>query len=115
MSLTISEIEQVALELRPLVGAIVQRVFAPEPRTVVLEVRKPGESFLLLVCAQPGRTRLHLVESRPPSPASPFAFQGLLRAELTGLAMDGLDATAGERAVMLRFRGREGVQRSRAS
>jgi hypothetical protein len=38
-----------------------------------------------------------------PSPASPFAFQGLLRAERTGLATDSLDATAGERAVMLRF------------
>ncbi len=108
MSLTAREIAELAAELQPLVGAIVQRAFAPEPRVALLEVRKPGESLLLLVCAEPGRTRLHVASERPPSPPTPFAFQGLLRAELTGLALESLEALPGERAVLLHFKGREG-------
>lgn len=108
MSLTTCEIEQLAQELQPLAGAVVQRVFLPEARVTVLEVRKPGESLLLLVCAEPGRTRLHVAAARPPSPEAPFAFQGLLRAELTGLALEAVEAIPGERAVLLRFKGREG-------
>lgn len=108
MSLTAREIEELTSELQPLVGAVVQRAFAPEPRVVLLEVRKPGESLLLMICAEPGRTRIHLASERPPSPQTPFAFQGLLRAELTGLGLEALEALPGERAVVLRFRGREG-------
>ncbi len=110
MSLTVREIELLALELQPIVGAIVQRAFAPEPRVAVLELRKPGESLWLLLCAEPGRTRLHLVDERPPSPPTPHAFQGLLRAELTGLCVDALEAIPGERLAMLRFKGRPGAR-----
>jgi predicted ribosome quality control (RQC) complex YloA/Tae2 family protein len=110
VSLTVREIELLALELQPIVGAIVQRAFAPEPRVAVLELRKPGESLLLLLCAEPGRTRLHLVDARPTSPPTPHAFQGLLRAELTGLCLDALEALPGERLAMLRFKGRPGMR-----
>ncbi len=107
MSLTAREIALVVAELRPLAGGFVQRLHLPEPRTLVLELRQPGASHLLLICAEPGRTRLHEATTRPSSPESPLAFQGLLRAELIGCALESIEAIPGERAVVLGFRGKE--------
>ncbi|MGI5863100.1 MAG: Rqc2 family fibronectin-binding protein [Myxococcales bacterium] len=109
MSLTSREIALVVDELQPLVGAFVQKVYVPEPRVVLLDLRQPGESHLLLVCAETSRTRLHVASARPPSPQTPFAFQGLLRAELTGKALERIEAFEGERAVRLGFRGKTGA------
>ncbi len=109
MSLTSREIALVVDELQPLVGAFVQKVYLPEPRTVIFDLRQPGKSRLLLVCAETGRTRLHISSDRPPSPQTPFAFQGLLRAELTGKALERIEAFEGERAVRLGFRGKTGA------
>ncbi|HCF60059.1 MAG TPA: hypothetical protein DFS52_18955, partial [Myxococcales bacterium] len=109
VSLTSREIALVVDELQPLVGAFVQKVYLPEPRTVIFDLRQPGKSRLLLVCAETGRTRLHISSDRPPSPQTPFAFQGLLRAELTGKALERIEAFEGERAVRLGFRGKTGA------
>ena len=103
MSLTSRELKDVAAELSALKGAIVQRAFVPEPRTAIFELRKPGASHLLLLCAESGRTRVHLAEARPPSPEPPYALQGFLRAELTGLALRSIEVVPGERCVTLHF------------
>ena len=103
MSLTETEIEEVARELQPIVGAFVEKIYLPEPRTVVFELRKPGKSFLLLLCAETSRTRLHLVMERPLSPDRPFGFQGLLRAHSTGACLDRIEAKPGERLVSALF------------
>ncbi|MBI5542496.1 MAG: NFACT family protein [Deltaproteobacteria bacterium] len=107
MSLNASEIEQVVGELQPLVGGFVQKLSLTEPRSLWIELRKPGESFLLLACAEQGRTRLHLGTERPAAPEPPFAFQGLVRAELMGCALEALETSPGERVVTLRFSGKE--------
>ncbi|MFN7130773.1 MAG: NFACT family protein [Myxococcales bacterium] len=107
MSLSVREIEVVVQALQPLVGGFVQKLHVPEQRTAVLELRRPGTSYTLLICAEAGRTRLHLVEARGPSPENPFPFQAVLRGELTGLALDALRAREGERVVELVFRGKE--------
>ncbi len=108
MSLTSREIAQVVAELQALVGGFVQKVAVTEPRSVYLELRQPGASSLLLVCAEQGRTRLHVARGRPASPEPPFAFQGLLRAELMGCALESVAAAPGDRVVRLGFRGKEG-------
>ncbi|MGC4117552.1 MAG: NFACT family protein [Myxococcales bacterium] len=110
MSLSSREIELVVAELQPLSGGFVQKVAVTEPRSVYLEFRQPGASTLLLVCAEPGRTRLHVAQGRPASPEPPFAFQGLLRAELMGCALESIVATARDRVVRLTFRGKEGMR-----
>lgn len=110
MSLTSREIELVVAELQPLVGGFVQKVAVTEPRTVYLELRQPGASTLLLVCAEQGRTRLHVAQGRPASPEPPFAFQGLLRAELTGCALESVVAAPHDRLVRLRFRSKDGLR-----
>jgi predicted ribosome quality control (RQC) complex YloA/Tae2 family protein len=110
MSLTSREIEQVVTELQPLVGGFVQKIAVTEPRSVYLELRQPGASTLLLVCAEQGRTRLHVAQGRPASPEPPFAFQGLLRAELMGCALESITAAPNDRLVRLGFRGKDGTR-----
>jgi predicted ribosome quality control (RQC) complex YloA/Tae2 family protein len=107
MSLSAREIELVVEELQPLAGAFVQKIYVPAPRTVLFEVRRPGASYLLKVCADTGRTRLHLAESRPASPEPPYAFQGLLRAQVLGTSLAAIQTTAGERQATLHFRGED--------
>lgn len=110
MSLTAREIEEVVQELQPLVGGFVQKLHVPSSRTVTLELRRPGTSYLLLICAEPGRTRIHLAEERAPAQGSPPPLQSVLRSELIGLALEALEAMPGERVVRLRFRGKERVR-----
>ncbi len=104
MSLSAREIELLVQELQPLQGAFVQKIRVSEPRTVLLELRKPGVSHTLLISAETGRSRLHLCRNRLVSPEAPFAFQGLLRAQLGGACLTALAGTPNDRVVTLRFR-----------
>jgi predicted ribosome quality control (RQC) complex YloA/Tae2 family protein len=107
MSLSPAEIRLVVEELRPFVGAVVQKVYAPRERVVVLELRVPGQSVLLLVSVEAARARLHVVSSRPPSPEEALPFQQQARAHLVGRALIELGQPA-PRRLALRFRDREG-------
>jgi predicted ribosome quality control (RQC) complex YloA/Tae2 family protein len=101
MSLSGAEIRAVADELAALAGARVQRVYVPGLHTLLLDLRLPGRSLLLLLETEPGLARAGLVQERPPSPSHPFSFQGLLRAHLTGARVDRLDARPEERVLQL--------------
>jgi len=79
-----ADLDRLVTELTPLVGARVQKVSQPEPMRVVVELRQPGRSVDVGLVAGPGAGRAAVVTARPPSPAKPYAFQGLLRARLTG-------------------------------
>jgi predicted ribosome quality control (RQC) complex YloA/Tae2 family protein len=103
MSLSAEEIAAVVAELAPLAGGTIQKVAAPEPRTVYLELRVPGATHLLLVSAEPDEARLHLAADRPASPPSPLPIQNLLRAHLLPARIAGIEALAGERVVRLSF------------
>jgi predicted ribosome quality control (RQC) complex YloA/Tae2 family protein len=103
MSLSPAELMRVAQELQRLVGARVQKLYVPGPRTVVLELRVPGQSALLLLEASPGVGRAGIVASRPASPAQPIAMQGLWRNHLTGARLDHLEARPALRTLTLRF------------
>lgn len=108
MSLSATEIEAVVSELAPLEGGRVQKIWVPEPRVVVLDIRAGGASHLLLVSALPDETRIHRASQRPPSPKTPFAFQGLLRAHLDPARLVSLRAVPGDRVVRLEFDTPEG-------
>lgn len=107
MSLTERELADLVAELRVLEGSIVQKIWLAEPRLAFLELRRVGESRLLSICAESGRTRLHVAGERPASPERPFAFQGLLRAEVLGFVLERVEVLPGERAALLRLRGRD--------
>lgn len=111
MSLSTRELESVVGELQALCGGFVQKAHLTSPRSLYLELRQPGASHLLLVCAEPGRTRLHLAGDRPSAPEPPYAFQGLVRAELIGAQLEALELLPTDRVVSLRLRTREGGRR----
>jgi predicted ribosome quality control (RQC) complex YloA/Tae2 family protein len=103
VSLRSSEIAAVAAELASLAGARVDGVRVHSERLLTLELRgAPGEATLLL-SAEPDLARVHAASWRPPSPPEPLAFQGLLRRELAGARLSGIQALAGDRVVELRF------------
>jgi predicted ribosome quality control (RQC) complex YloA/Tae2 family protein len=86
VSLRPSELAAVAAELSAhLTGAVVQKVHATLPGRVWLELRVPGRSALLHLCAAPQVGRLSIVDQRPPgTPGEASGFQHLTRTALTG-------------------------------
>ncbi|MFT3839488.1 MAG: NFACT RNA binding domain-containing protein [Myxococcaceae bacterium] len=96
MTLRKTELEQVVAELWPaLEGAVVQHVFAHRPGRAYLELRLPGKSVMLHLCAEPKLQRLSLVDAHPKgTPGQPLPWQQVLRRELVGQRLDALTLTA---------------------
>ncbi len=80
-------------ELAPLSGARLQRLDVVDDRELVFELRVPGGTVRLLVCARPSEARVHLVSARPPRMIPHGPLQAFLRTRLVGqrLARLGLD------------------------
>jgi predicted ribosome quality control (RQC) complex YloA/Tae2 family protein len=85
-------LDGVIAELQPLVGARIQRVDVVDEGELVVELRVPGRTLRLLICARPGTSRVHLVERRPAKRAPPGALQGGLRRRMEGRPLWGLRA-----------------------
>jgi predicted ribosome quality control (RQC) complex YloA/Tae2 family protein len=103
MSLGASEIAAVVEELAPLARSRVDAVRVHAERALTLELFGPAGAATLLVSAEADLTRLHVVERRLKAPRSPFAFQVLLRRELTATRLSRIEARAGDRVVELGF------------
>lgn len=103
MSLRVAEVHAVVRELGSLRGAAVQKIRAPGPQSVVLELRQPGATQLVSICAEPEETRIHWTPERPASPPTPLPIQNLLRAHLLPSRLVDIAADEGERVVRLRF------------
>jgi predicted ribosome quality control (RQC) complex YloA/Tae2 family protein len=103
MSLTALELELVVAELQALRGAHVDAVRVHAERALTLELRGRSGSALLLLCAEPEVTRLHVASARPAQPDAPFAWQAPLRQALEGSRLEALELRPGDRVVTLRF------------
>ncbi|HEX5750716.1 MAG TPA: NFACT RNA binding domain-containing protein [Archangium sp.] len=104
MSLRSSELEQVVAEVSAqLAGAVVQKAWCPLPRLAYLELRVPGRSVLLCLCAEGELSRLSVAEDRFPTPGEPAPFQRWLRQELVGFKLAGAAWREAERGVTLDF------------
>ena len=105
MSLSSHEIARVIEAVAPPIGdAPLRSIHQPTPTEIVLELRTPEGSQRLLLSAHPRFSRLHRIDKRPPSPPNPYAFQMLLRKELSG-RLAALSQIAGDRLVRLEFVG----------
>jgi predicted ribosome quality control (RQC) complex YloA/Tae2 family protein len=103
MSLRAPEAERLlAGPLLGLEGAALQGARQPRWDSVVLSLRAPGVTSHLLLVARPGAARFHTVDSLPPNPQRPHAFQGLLRARLRG-PLHSVSLRGGDRLLELRF------------
>ena len=104
MSLRSSELEQVVAEVSAqLAGAVVQKAWCPLQRLAYLELRVPGRSVLLCLCAEGELSRLSVAEDRFPTPGEPAPFQRWLRQELVGFKLAGASWREAERVVTLDF------------
>ena len=103
MSLHPTEFAVVAAALsRALVGAVVQKVRSPAALRLELELRSPGLTTRLLVCAEPGGGRIAIATVRSAATSSPSPWLARLRKELVGSRLLAL-APTGAREVELRF------------
>ncbi|MGZ6069573.1 MAG: NFACT RNA binding domain-containing protein [Myxococcaceae bacterium] len=105
MSLRASELRDVAHALGPeLAGAVVQKVRAPWPERLELELRQPGRTVRLLLSVESGLGRLSVIDARTVSPGDTVPSPWLLRIrkELTGRRLSAILCT-GAREVRLAF------------
>jgi predicted ribosome quality control (RQC) complex YloA/Tae2 family protein len=111
VSLNASEIAAVVAELAPLAGSRLDGVRTAAERAVVLELYGPAGAARLLLSAEADLTRLHASAERAPRGEAPGRFEQLLRAELVGERLAGIETLAGDRVVALRFAGPRGEAR----
>ena len=105
MSLRPSELRDVAGALEAeLAGAVVQKVRAPWPEQLELELRQPGRTVRLLLSVEPGLGRLSVVDARalPSAGGGPSPWVLRVRKELTGRRLSSVRRT-GAREVRLGF------------
>jgi predicted ribosome quality control (RQC) complex YloA/Tae2 family protein len=106
------ELEQVVAEVGArLVGAVAQKAWCPLPRLAYLELRVPGRSVVLCLCAEGDLARVSVAEERFPTPGEPAPFQRWLRHELTGFKLQGARWREAERVVELDFEREEARRR----
>lgn len=103
MSLTGPELDLMARELASLAGARIQKITAPSAQAAALELRRPGQSAVVLFDTAPGAARVGVVPRRPAAPERPVGLQGLLRAHLGGARLDEVTADPLRRLLALRF------------
>lgn len=112
MSLSATEIAMVVGELETaLVGGWIQKIFQPQPEIIVLEIRVPGQTYRLLISANPDTARLHLIRNTLPNPPSPPAFCQLLRARIQGARIDAISQVNHDRIAELRLTASDGACR----
>jgi len=95
----------VARALEPeLSGAVVQKVRAPWPERLELELRQPGRTVRLLLSVESGLGRLSVIDARTlsASQAAPSPWLLRVRKELTGRRLSAIRCT-GPRQVRLSF------------
>jgi len=105
VSLRASELRDVSAALEPeLRGAVVQKVRAPWPERLELELRQPGRTVRLLVSVEAGLGRLSIIDARAfaPTDTRPSPWLLRLRKELTGRRLSALRFT-GPRELRLGF------------
>jgi len=112
MSLSATEVSELCLWLsQKLTGAALQGIRQPDPNTVALDFRVPGENIQLLLATGAGRARLHTIERAPRNPKKSHAFQGLLRKELRG-CLEELEHITSDRIVLLHLLPQHGKRRT---
>ena len=109
MALTATEIAKVTGELAPaLAGVWIQKIHQPTDRTLVLEVRAPGQTHRLLISCHPETARLHFATAAFQNPPTPPPFCQFLRAHLQGARIDHVEQIQGDRIVQLALTTKEG-------
>ena len=109
MALTAIDIELVLAEIVPvLVSGWIQKIYQPSDRTLVFEIRVPGDTHRLLISCEPETARLHLSRRGLPNPPTLPPFCQFLRAHLQGARIDGIQQLSDDRIVTLHLTAKNG-------
>ena len=109
MTLTATEIAKVTGELAPaLAGGWIQKIYQPTARTILLEIRAPGQTHRFLISCHQESARLHFTTSAFQNPPTPPPFCQFLRAHLQGARIDQVEQIQGDRIVQLALTAKEG-------
>jgi predicted ribosome quality control (RQC) complex YloA/Tae2 family protein len=109
VALTATEIALVMGELTPvLAGSWIQKIYQPTDRTILLEIRAPGQTHQFLISCHMESARLHLTTLAFQNPATPPLFCQFLRAHLQGARIDQVQQIQGDRIVQLTLTSKEG-------
>jgi predicted ribosome quality control (RQC) complex YloA/Tae2 family protein len=107
--LTASDVTEVLTEISPLLrGGWIQKIQQPRPRTVVFDIRIPGQTHRLLISCEPDCSRLHLTTRVHLNPPTPPPFCQFLRAHFQGARLDEIRQVEKDRIVELQITGKEG-------
>ena len=109
MILNRTELALVLAEMTPLLqGGWIQKIHQPQARTIVCDIRVPGETHRLLISCEPDSARLHLTTGSHPNPPTPPPFCQFLRAHFQGARLDGIHQIENDRIVELQITSRDG-------
>jgi predicted ribosome quality control (RQC) complex YloA/Tae2 family protein len=112
MILNRTELALVLAEVAPVLRCgWIQKIHQPQPRTIVLDIRVPGETHRLLISCEPNSARLHLTTSTHLNPPTPPSFCQFLRAHFQGARLDEIHQVEHDRIVELRITTRDGPRR----
>ena len=105
MTLNVKDLETVLAEIQPaLTGGWIQKIHQPQDQSLTLDIRSPGASVTLFICAEPRWARLHFGTKKFPNPPTPPPFCQFLRSYLEGGRIETVIQRAGDRLVYLTIR-----------
>ena len=105
MALNLVDLETVLAEIQPvLTGGWIQKIHQPQDLVLTLDVRSPGASVMIYICAEPRLARLHFVSKKYPNPPTPPPFCQFLRSHLEGGRIEAIAQQPGDRLVYLTIR-----------
>ncbi|UCE63062.1 MAG: NFACT family protein [Nitrospirota bacterium] len=100
--MNLTELEAVLEELHPnCVGGWIQKIHQPLPNTFTFDIRVPGKTMNLLICADPRYARIHFASIKSENPQTPPPFCQFLRAHLEGGRIEGVAQEPQDRVVYL--------------
>ena len=104
MTLTLTELKCVVSELDGSIrGGHIQKVFQPSEKAVVLQVRRPGQTYLVYLGAERNRGRVHLLSRPIPNPPEPPPFCMALRKYLVPGTIDAIEVVSEDRVVRFKI------------
>jgi len=105
MALTLVDLETVLAEIQPvLTGGWIQKIHQPQDLAITLDVRVPGASVMVYICAEPRLARLHFISKKYPNPLTPLPFCQFLRSHLEGGRIEEVTQQPGDRLVYVKIR-----------
>lgn len=96
------------MEELQLEGSHIQQIFQRDYRNIFFQIYHPGDSYVLRICLEQGRTRLHRVNGKPGSKGSQPRFSEFLRSRIKGARIATASQLGADRIIKLELeRGEE--------